>query len=192
MNDFNVWWEGLSLSLKIYWALAIPFTLFFALQLLWSFFGGGDVPDDTPDAEIDADTGVAFQFFTLKNLIAFFTIFAWTGIACVDSGLSDSIAVILSLVAGVLMMTIMASLFYFMSKASADGTMKFKNAIGGTGEVYLGMQGKRGNVGKVQIHVQGAVRTLEAITDDEEDIATGKVVTVKEIVNNHILLVTAK
>jgi hypothetical protein len=192
MNDFNLWWEGLSISLKIYWALAIPFTLFFALQLLWSFFGGGDVPDDTPDADVDADTGVAFQFFTLKNLIAFFTVFSWTGIACVDSGLSESMSVIISLAAGLAMMTIMASLFYFLSKASADGTMKFKNAIGGTGEVYLGMQRKRGNVGKVQINVQGSVRTLEAITDDEEDIQTGKLVTVKEITSNNILVVTAK
>ena len=192
MNDFNVWWEGLSLSLKIYWAIAVPFTLFFLLQLLWSFFGGGDVPDDTPDAEVSGDTGVAFQFFTLKNLIAFFSVFAWTGIACIGSGLSDGMSILISLVAGLVMMTVMASLFYFMGKANADGTMKFKNAVGGTGEVYLGMQRKRGNVGKVQINVQGALRTLEAITDDEEDIQTGKLVTVKEITTNNILVVTAK
>jgi hypothetical protein len=192
MSDFNVWWENLSLSLKIYWAIAIPFTMFFGLQLLWSFFGGGDLPDDTPDAEIEADTGVPFQFFTLKNLIAFFTVFGWAGIACIDSGLSETATVIISLVAGILMMLLMASLFYFMAKASADGTLKFSNAIGRTGEVYLTMQGKRGSIGKVQINVQGALRTLEAITDDEHDIQTGKVVTVKEIINNHILLVTAK
>jgi hypothetical protein len=192
MNDYSTWWEGLTLSLKIYWALAIPFTLFFVLQLLWSFFGGGDLPDDTPDAEVETDTGIAFQFLTLKNLIAFFTVFAWTGIACIDSGLSDGLSVMISLMAGLLIMVIMASLFYFIGKASADGTMKFTKAIGGIGEVYLTMQGKRGSVGKVQINVQGALRTLEAITDDEEDIPTGRVVTVKEIINNHILLVTAK
>jgi hypothetical protein len=191
MSDFNVWWEGLSLSLKIYWAIAIPFTLFFALQLLWSFFGGGDVPDDTPDAEVHADTGVAFQFFTLKNLIAFFTVFSWTGIACIDSGLSQATTVLISLVAGLVMMAIMASLFYFISKASANGTMKFNTAVGGTGEVYLSMSGKRGSIGKIQIQVQGSLRTLEAMTDDEHDIPTGKVVTVKDVVNNHILLVTA-
>jgi hypothetical protein len=192
MSDFNVWWTGLSLALKIYWAIAIPFTLFFVLQLIFSFFGGGDLPDDTPDADVDADTGVAFQFLTVKNLISFFTVFAWTGIACIDSGLSELQSVIISLIAGLIMMVIMASLFYFIGKASADGTMKFNNAIGGTGEVYLTMQGKRRSIGKVQLHVQGAIRTLEAITDDEEDIPTGRVVTVKEIVNNHILLVTAK
>lgn len=192
MADFTSWWEGLSLSLKIYWALAIPFTLFFVLQLLWSFFGGGDLPDDTPDAQVDADTGVPFQFLTLKNLVAFFTVFAWTGIVCIDSGISESASVIISLVAGIVMMFVMASIFYFIGKAHSDGTMKFSNAIGGTGEVYLSMRAKRGSVGKVQIQVQGAIRTLEAITDDDEDISTGKVVSVKAIVNNHLLLVTAK
>jgi hypothetical protein len=192
MADFTSWWEGLSLSSKIYWAIGIPFTLFFVLQLLWSFFGGGDLPDDTPDAQVDADTGVPFQFLTLKNLVAFFTVFAWTGIVCIDSGISESASVIISLVAGIVMMFVMASIFYFIGKAHSDGTMKFSNAIGGTGEVYLSMRAKRGSVGKVQIQVQGAIRTLEAITDDDEDISTGKVVSVKAIVNNHLLLVTAK
>jgi hypothetical protein len=192
MADFTSWWEGLSLSSKIYWAIGIPFTLFFVLQLLWSFFGGGDLPDDTPDAQVDADTGVPFQFLTLKNLVAFFTVFAWTGIVCIDSGISESASVIISLVAGIVMMFVMASIFCFIGKAHSDGTMKFSNAIGGTGEVYLSMRAKRGSVGKVQIQVQGAIRTLEAITDDDEDISTGKVVSVKAIVNNHLLLVTAK
>jgi hypothetical protein len=192
MSDFNTWWEGLNFSLKVYWAIAIPFSLFFVLQLLWSFFGGGDLPDDTPDADVEADTGVAFQFLTLKNLIAFFTVFGWTGIACIDSGLSEMTSAIISLVAGLIMMVIMASIFYFIGKANADGTMKFNKAIGGVGDVYLTIRGKRGGFGKVQIQVQGALRTLDAVTDDEDDIPTGKIVTVKEILNNHILLVTAR
>ncbi|MBL7856871.1 MAG: hypothetical protein JNM57_04215 [Cyclobacteriaceae bacterium] len=191
MSNFNDWWEGLSLSLKMYWGLAIPFTLFFILQLIWSFFGGGDVPDDTPDAEIEADSGVPFQFFTLKNLVAFFTIFSWTGIACIDSGISETVSLAIAILSGLAMMTIMASIFYFLGKANADGTMKIKKAIGGIGEVYLTMQKKRGSVGKVQIKVQGALRTLEAITDDNEDIPTGKMITVKGVINNSILLVTA-
>ena len=191
MSNFNDWWEGLSLSLKMYWGLAIPFTLFFILQLFWSFFGGGDVPDDTPDAEIEADSGVPFQFFTLKNLVAFFTIFSWTGIACIDSGISETVSLAIAILSGLAMMTIMASIFYFLGKANADGTMKIRKAIGGIGEVYLTMQKKRGSIGKVQIKVQGALRTLEAITDDDDDIPTGKMITVKGIINNSILLVTA-
>jgi hypothetical protein len=81
MESFGTWWEGLSVILKIYWGIAVPFTLFFVLQLILSFFGA-ESPDDLPDAEIEADHGIPFQFLTLKNLIGFFTIFSWTGIAC--------------------------------------------------------------------------------------------------------------
>lgn len=191
MNDFTTWWEGLNLSLKIYWALAIPFTLFFLLQLVLSFMGG-DVPDDTPDAEVEADTGIAFQFFTLKNLVAFFSIFGWTGIACIDSGLSETTSLIIALVAGLIMMTIMASVFYFLGKANADGTLKMKNALGGVGEVYMTIKSKRGGIGKVQIKIQNSLRTLDAMTDDDQDIPTGKIITVKQVINDSILVVTAK
>ena len=192
MGDLNAWWAGLSFSVKFYWILAIPFTLFFLLQLLLSFFGGGDVPDDTPDAEVEADTGIGFQFFTLKNLIAFFTIFSWTGIACIDAGFAENTAAIIAFVAGLIMMLIMASLFYFLAKASGDGTMKFEKAIGKSGQVYLTIAAKRGSVGQVQIKVQGSLRTLDALTDDEQNITTGSMVVVKDIVNENVLLVTSK
>jgi hypothetical protein len=189
MNDLAAWWDGLSLALKIYWAIAIPFTLFFVLQLALSFMGG-DVPDDTPDAEIDADTGIAFQFFTLKNLIAFFSIFGWVGIACLDSGLSQTAALVIATLSGVAMMTLMASLLYFLSKANANGTLRLSNARGNVGEVYLTIPAKRHSMGKVQVKVQGALRTLDAMTDDEADIPTGKMIKVTDVVNDSILLVT--
>ncbi len=191
MGDFSSWWEGLSLILKIYWGLAIPFTLFFILQLIMTFVAG-DVMDDTPDAEIDADSGVAFQFLTLKNMVAFFTIFSWTGIATIDSGLSVGISVFIATLAGLAMMVIMAGMMYFISKTNVSGTLKMNNALGKVGEVYLSLQAKRGTMGKVQIKVQGSVRTLDALTDDDEDIPTGKVITVSNIINDNILLVTAK
>ena len=192
MSDLQAWWEGLSLSLKFYWILAVPFTLFFLLQLVLSFIGGGDIPDDTPDAEIESDAGIGFQFFTLKNLVAFFTIFSWTGIACIDSGLSDFTSGVIAVAAGATMMMIMASLFYFLAKASGDGTMKFKKAIGKSGQVYLPIAKTRSAVGQVQINVQGSLRTLDAMTDESTDIPTGTLVTVRDIINENVLLVTSK
>lgn len=191
MNSFTEWWEGLSFSLMVYWAIAVPFSVFFMLQLIWSFFGGDDVPDDTPDADVNADTGIHFQFFSIKNLIGFFTIFGWAGIAAIDSGLSQAAALIVALAAGLLMMTLMASVFYLLAKANADGTLRIVKAIGTAGEVYLTIPGNRSSTGKVQIKIQGALRTLDAMTDDDKDIPTGRIITVKEVVNDHILLVTS-
>ena len=43
-------------------------------------------------------------------------------------------------------------------------------------------------MGKVQISVQG-LRTLDAMTDSEEELETGAIIEVTEIFNNEILIV---
>jgi membrane protein implicated in regulation of membrane protease activity len=192
IEQYTNWWETLTLLQKIYWSLAVPFTLFFLLQMLMTLIGGGDMGDDlSTDAEINGDTGIPFQFLTLKNLVAFFSIFSWTGIACLDSGMSDGWSLVASSVAGLAMMLIMASIFYFLSKADESGNLKMSNAKGKLGEVYLTIASKRNSIGQIQIKVQGSLRTLEAITDDEADIKTGKVVKVNDVIDNNLLLVTA-
>jgi len=191
MEAFGTWWEGLSVILKIFWGIAVPFTLFFVLQLILSFFGA-ESPDDLPDAEIDADHGIPFQFLTLKNLIGFFTIFSWTGIACLEAGLSTALTLLIATIAGLLMVGLMAGLFYLMMKTGADGTMKINDAIGQSGEVYLTIRAKRAGIGKIQVKVGGSLRTLDAMTDDEEPLPTGQLARVTQIVNDNILLVSSK
>ena len=176
---------------KIYWIMALPSSLFFLIILVTTFIAGdidGEVGD--VDADIDGDTGIGFQFFTLKNLVGFFTIFSWSGVACIDAGYGTVMTVVISSFCGLLMMTVMASIFYFMGKLTDDGTLSLDNAIGGVGEVYLTIQPKRNGFGKVQINVQGGIRTLQAMTDDDDELSSGSVVRVKEIINNQILLVT--
>ncbi len=189
MESLSEWWATLTLTLKIFWALAVPFTLVFVLQVILSFLGG-DMTDDTPDVEVESDHGVGFQFFTLKNLVGFFTIFGWVGIAMVESGVSDGVSIIVATLSGALMMTLMAGMFFILMKAQYDGTMKIEKAIGQTGEVYLTIQSKRGGLGKVQVKVMGALRTLDALTDDESDIETGKMVRVSNVLNDNTLIVT--
>jgi hypothetical protein len=190
MESFSEWWSGLSVVLKIFWGLAIPFTAIFVLQLILTFVGG-ETTDDLPDAEVNADHGAGFQFFTLKNFIGFFTIFGWVGIAMIDSGAGVVSAVIVASIAGGLMMAVMAGMFFLLIKAQHDGTMKIEKAIGNTGECYLTIQSRRGGIGKVQVKVSGALRTLDALTDDDSDIQTGTIIKVSDVVNDNTLLVTA-
>ncbi len=189
-SNLSEWWGTLDSIHRIYWGLAIPFTLIFIIQMILTFIGGEvDAGGDT-DFDVEGDVGVGFQFFTLKNFIGFFTIFSWAGIASLDSGYSTEVSLIISTVGGLIMMTVMAAMFYFFSKLTDDGTMNINNAKGGVGEVYLKIQGGRGNIGKVLIKVQGSLRELEAITDDEEDLPMGAVVNVKDVINDNMLLVS--
>jgi len=189
--NINDWWSTLPGFTKVYWAIAITFSLFFLLQNVISAFGGeADHTVGDADAAIDHDHGIGFQFFTVKNLVGFFTIFGWVGLACINADLSTTAIVLISFICGLLMMVLMASLFYFISKLTESGTLKMQNAVGVIGEVYLPIMAKRSNIGKVQLKVQGSVRELDAMTDDGMDLKTGMIVRVVQIINDQILLVT--
>lgn len=191
--SIGLWWEGLNLINRIYWIVAIPATIFFVIQIVMTFVGADtDVGDlDTPgdvDASIDADAGIGFQLISLKNFIGFLTIFGWSGIACLDSDLSIPLTVLISTVSGVLMMVIMATIFYFMGKLVETGNVVMDNAVGKTGTVYLPIGAQRATMGKIQIQHHG-FQTLDAITDEPNSIPTGTLVQVVGLVNDTLLLV---
>jgi hypothetical protein len=137
------------------------------------------------------DDGIGHQFFTLKNLVAFFTIFGWTAIACYKGGISQLLSVAIGFVAGSLMVLMMVLLMKSMSKLRQSGTLQMKNAVGTVAETYLFIPPARGGFGKVHIKVQGSLRELQAITDDIEQIPTGKLVKVIGLINDNVLLVTS-
>jgi hypothetical protein len=41
------------------------------------------------------------------------------------------------------------------------------------------------------VNVMGSLRTLDAMTDDETDLATGKIIRVTDVVGENILIVTS-
>jgi membrane protein implicated in regulation of membrane protease activity len=189
--NINDWWSTLPDFDKVYWTIAIAASLFFLLQNVLSVFGGDtDHSMGDADAAVEHDHGIGFQFFTLKNLVGFFTIFGWVGLAGIQAELSTLSIVLVSFISGLLMMVLMASLFYFMSKLTHSGTLKMENAIGIIGEVYLPIAAQRSGIGKVQLKVQGALRELDAMTDDATVLKTGDIVRVQQIINDQILLVT--
>ena len=183
--------DGMTSFEQVYWIIALIGSVIFIVILIMTFIGGdmdGHVDLEGPDVDID-DGGVGFQFFTLKNLIAFFTIFGWTGVVCSGYGLSNGLTLIIAVIAGLSMMVATTSLFFFMHRLAESGTLQIKNAIGAIGEVYLPIGANRSNTGKVQIKVQGSLRELEALTDEDTGLPTGSIVKVIEIVSAELLLV---
>ncbi len=185
------WFTALAIFEKVYWITALIASVVFMVLLVGTFLGGdtdgfegGDV-----DMDIEADTGIEFQFLSFKNLVGFLTIFGWSGIACLDGGLSKTVTVIVSVFCGLLMMVAMAALFYYLGKLQSSGTLKLKNALNQIGEVYLTIGAQRSNIGKVSITVQGTLRELDALTDADTDLVLGNVVRVKEVTDNGILIV---
>lgn len=188
------WWINLDSFEKIYWYFAVPFTLVFIIQLALSFSGMDndvDIGDDIDfDADGDTDGGFdgTFRLFTVKNFITFFTVFGWTGITLYNLGINKTMTTILSTISGIIIMCVVASLFYFITRLAESGTLNLKNAIGKTGEVYIPIPAKQNGIGKVHITIQGAIRELDAMTTGKS-ISTGKMVEVDSISSNNILVV---
>ncbi len=179
------WHDSLPVFERIYWYLAIPFSILFIFQILFSMIGG-----DVDDVDTDVvGEGIEFQFLSIKNLIAFFTIFSWAGLACIHSNFGSIITIVISTISGVVMMFAMAYIAYSLSKLTEDGTWKIRNSIYKTGTVYLTIPSELKGTGKVQVDVQG-LKTLDAMTNDLENIKTGMIVTVVDVTDNEILIVS--
>lgn len=184
-------WASLSLFEQVFWVIAIPATLIFVILLILTIFGSDtdtDVDSDVDGNLADGDS-IPFQFISMKNIVAFFAVFGWSGIGFINAGFVAWLVIILAIICGLIMMAAMAALFYFMSRLAESGTLKMKNAIGRLGEVYLVIPANRKGFGKVQLSVQGSLRTLDAITDEPEPIPTSAIIEVLEVIDEQILLV---
>lgn len=182
------WFSNLEFLPKVYWLIAIIGSLIFTIVMIMAFAGGDADDIGDIDSDIDAD-GAGFQFISFKNLVGFFTIFGWSGIACIDAGFSKPLTIVISIISGLLMMVIMAALFYFISKLADSGTLKYKNALDAVGEVYLTIGADRSRMGKVTVSVQGSMRELDALTDSFTELKTGTIVKVVDVTSNGILIV---
>lgn len=179
----------MSLFEQVYWFSAVAGTTVLSVLLVLTLMGGDLTDMEGVDASVEGDLGIDFQFLSLKNLVGFFTIFGWSGIACMDAGLSSGITLLISVLCGLLMMLVMATLFYYLSRLQSSGTLKHRNAIGQIGEVYLTIGEKRSRIGKISIVVQGRLWELDAITDEEQPLMRGNIIKVREVTDNGIYLV---
>lgn len=184
-------WAELSLLQQIYWVVAIPSTLIFLVILVTTVIGSDvdtDVDTDIDSMLADGDS-IPFQFLSLKNIVGFFTMFGWSGLGFIELGWPHFQVILVSVICGVLMMLAMATIFYLMSRLVENGTLNLKNAIGKIGEVYLVIPPKKSGLGKVQITIQGTLQTLDAMTEEDEPIATGTIILVERIIDDQILVV---
>lgn len=183
--------NGMNALEMTYWITALLGSIIFIFIFIITFTGG-DIDGDL-DIDVDAgdisDGGVGFQFFTFKNVVAFFTVFGWTGVTCLDNGVSSETTLVIAIIAGLLMMVATSALFFWINSLAESGTLQIKNAVGQVGEVYLPIGAKRSKIGKISIKVQGSLRELEALTDDENTLKTNTIVEVVSVISAELLLV---
>lgn len=189
------WWGSISAFQRFFWCFAIPFSLIFLIQTLMTFLGLGggedvDIPDD-PQGIDDIQGGEGhsgFILFTFQNIVVFFTVFGWAGIFGIHAGFSEVVTSFLAFLMGLIVMFIVAGLYFMMSRLTESGNISLTNAVGAIGTVYLPIPHRRSGSGQVQLSIQGSIREIEAMTDGEP-LPTGTLVQVTTQVNNQIVLV---
>lgn len=192
MNYFE-WWESLSFLQSFYWIIAVSSTVLFVILLILTLTGGDGHSLDN-DFDSDSDISQAsFHVFSLRSILAFLMVFAWSGIVALESGkLNLMVILIISFFAGLAMMLLTAWSLFLLSKLEQKGNLDVENAVGENGEVYLSIPAERKGVGKIQIIVQNQLQTLDALTDEHNSIKTGCIVTVIAVEPDKSLLVITK
>lgn len=203
-----VWWDNLSMLLKVLYCIAVPATLVLLLQTIFSMAGFGDDGDinlsDTSgidmggdfdtDVDIDLDADIdtdafhpvqgnyaTLRLFTLQGIVAFFAVAGWVAIAAVSAGIPSAGAIPLGVIAGFFAMYGIAKLVQISKKLTENGTVDFRNAIGENATVYIPVPPANEGEGKVTLTLQGRFMECSAVTNERELLRTGTVVRVTDL-----------
>jgi hypothetical protein len=163
----------------------ILFIAWFFLLMMGGIAGG---ILDGVGVDVDMGADLSFKAFTFQGIIAFILMFGLVGLALSRSDQGDMMALFAGTVAGGASMWSMGKMFQAFHSVQSSGNMDIENAVGQDGTVYMRI--KPGEVGQVQVSIQGALRTLDAIASDASlYIKTGATITVEKIVAGRMVVV---
>lgn len=181
------WWETLSILQKGFYFVAVPATLILFIQTVMLIFGFGDDGDGGGDVDIDTgDDGL--RIFSVRGIVGFLAVGAWSGLACLGSGLSAAIAIVVAMSLGFLAMYLLARMIHAFMKLQESGNVKKTNTIGEVGKVYLAIPEGQKGTGKISVMVQEQLREFDAVTLGKA-LPTGTVVRVVGIESGDVLIV---
>lgn len=184
-TDLAIWWQALSGAEQWFWAIGLISNALFAVYLIMQFAGGHDT--DVHDGDVpDLDAG--FTILSLRSLLAFGMFMGYTGVVALRLGGGWLTALIAGVTAGVLAAWLAWRLLRIILRLQSSGTLNMQNAIGQTGEVYLAIPAGMHGAGKVMVEVQGALREMDAVSE-EASIPNGQPVLVVGLTDEGALIV---
>lgn len=182
--DLTTWWHSLPATEQLFWAIGLISNSFFAIYLILQMVGGhdSDFHPEHPDIE------PTFAILSLRSIMAFGMFLGYTGVVCTRMGVGWFITTVVGILAGIVAAWLAWRLLLLVLRLQSSGTLDLQNAVGKTGTVHLVVPAQSRGTGKVSVDVQGALRELDAISEDEE-IPTGQSVLVMAITDDGLLIV---
>ena len=162
-------------------AMAVIGTILFIIYFLLVLVGGvaDGIADSIPflDVNLEMDAEGVFHMLTIQGLLSFMMMFGIFGLAASQADQNAIIAILAGSIAGVCSMWIVGKVFQAVASLETDGTVVHSQALGAKGTVYRRIE--PGQTGQVQVEFQSALRTCNAVAEDETmKIETGKFITV--------------
>jgi hypothetical protein len=165
----------------------ILFMIYFALVLIGGVADG--IADAIPflDINLEMDAEGVFHMLTIQGLLSFMMMFGIFGLAVSQGGYNAFPAIFAGTVMGTGSMWIVGKVFQAVASLETDGTVVHSQALGAKGTVYRSII--PGKSGQVQVEFQSALRTCEAVAEDETiKIETGKFVIVTGTISEMLVV----
>lgn len=185
------WWSNLTLISQIYYCIAIAATVILLIQSILLFFGIGvdsDADGGGGDSDGNFDTDGGLSLFTIRGIVAFFTMGGWTGVLLSSVGTADWITIVVSLIVGAAALFVIALIMKAFTKLQSNGSMDLANAIGKTATVYLKIPPKGEGKGKITLTFGGRFVEIDAISDSEKGFPMQAIVKVVGVSGDDLIV----
>ena len=164
-------------------------TAFFLILMTMMMLGDivGGVFDSVFDTDFTMDSDLSFELFSIQGLAAAVMMFGWVGMFTLEATDTEVYAVIVGGFAAASSMYGVGLMLKGIKNLESDGTMKHEDAIGERGQVYSRI--RENESGKVQVAVDGTLRTLTARAKDKTlHISTGEFIKVTDVIGNTLIV----
>jgi hypothetical protein len=183
------YWTHLTPTMKTFVGLGAISSAVLTLQMILAMFGG-DMDGLDADMDIsDIGEGGASGILSIRTIGAFFTGFGWSGAAMLQAGHGTGAATFVGVVVGSIFMAMIFYLMAYLHSLRQEGTINYANAVGKVGAVYLPVPPHRKGLGQIEVLVQGRLKIVQAITDNDKKIGNRVAVRVTELVDEQTILV---
>jgi len=183
----NAWWGALSPVEHVFWIIAVAATTVLLVQLVIACFTGLDVDVDVAGHDVGGHHDIGgphFQLLTVRGLVAFFSVFGWSGLAFNQHGHHLPLVITFAFGCGLIMMLATALIFWGLANLQSESTMDLSKAKGMFATVYLKIPAVGQGQGKISLNLQNKLIEVDAVTTDVNDIPTGASVVIKDFTNN--------
>lgn len=192
----ETWWEGISTLNRVFICSAIVFSLLFVWQIIMTamgvgshdagHFGGSDVHGDL-NAPIHYEghefSPDAFTLISVRSVLAFATIFSWSGAIYLAENTAVFFATVYSFIWGFLAMLGVSLILHLLLGMQEQGNASAAWAIGEEGVVYINIP--QDGPGKARLMIRGVMTVINARSKNGSPIAAGTRIKVVNILNQN-------